>query len=149
MTEYTQTQAQEIVNQISFAPSGIQMHETGNPQFEVQKTEYGFMIRCSFWRPDTNTGEMGTGFGRWWIAPLDSQDKGLVMAAWMAFEQIVKHEMMECFLYKGARLFNPHKTLEELAHPEIINKKTSWVKKSLARIENLFTSKIPNTPESI
>lgn len=120
MKEYTEKEAQEIIEKISFAPSGIQMHETGKPKFSLKKDSIGFLIQCSFWRPDTQTGEMGTGFGRTYIAPLNSSEKSIVMTAWMAFEQIVKHEMMECFKYKGSRLFNPHKSLEELAFPEKI-----------------------------
>jgi len=78
---------------------------------------------------------MGTGFGRDYTAPLDTSEKGLVMTAWLAFEQIVKHEMMESFLYKGVRLFNPHKSLEELAYPETIpDKKRSWFKRQLRKI---------------
>jgi hypothetical protein len=135
MEDYTQEQAQAIVDKISFAPSGIQMHETGNPEFEVQKTEFGFMMRCSFWRPDTQTGEMGTGFGRWYLCSLDTNEKGLVMTAWMAFEQIVKHEMMECFLYEGVRILNPHKTLEELTYPEVLpGKAPGRIKRALKEL---------------
>lgn len=129
MKEYTEIEAQNIVDNISFAPSGIQMHETGMPEFEVKKNEYGFMIRCSFWRPDTRTGLNGQGYGRWYHCPSDTSEKGLIMTAWLAFEQIVKHEMMECFLYKGVRLFDPHKSLEELAFPQELPKPEGPVKR--------------------
>jgi hypothetical protein len=138
MEELTEIEAQAIVDQIDFAPSGIQMHESGKPKFEVKKEAVGFLIRCSFWRPDTKTGEMGTGFGRWYIASLDASEKSLIMTAWLAFEQIVKHEMMECFLYKGVRLFDPHKSLEELAFPqEIPGKPIKWFKRGWKKIMSL------------
>lgn len=121
MKEYTQKEAQAIVDNISFAPSGIQMHESGKPKFIVEKNDFGFFIQCSFWRPDTRTGFPGQGYGRKYHCDLSACEKALVMTAWMAFEQIVKHEMMECFLYRGARILNPHKSLEELAYPENIN----------------------------
>lgn len=116
--EYTQEEAQAIVDQISFAPSGIQMHESGKPKFIVEKTSLGFFIQCSFWRPDTRTGISSEGFGRKYHCDVSANEKSLVMTAWMAFEQIVKHEMMECFLYRGKRIFDPHKSLEELAYPD-------------------------------
>ncbi|MDG1950248.1 MAG: hypothetical protein P8J32_05555 [bacterium] len=135
MKRYTLEEAQALVNKIDFAPSGIQMHETGKPKFEIEAKEDMFVIRCSFWRPDTLTGEMGTGFGRWYTCPLDVSEKGLIMTAWLAFEQIVKHEMMECFLYEGARLFNPHKTLEQLAYPEVLpGKRPGRIKRVLREL---------------
>lgn len=135
MKPYTLEQAQEILNEISFAPSGIQMHETGKPEFKIRETEGVFLIQCSFWRPDTQTGEMGTGFGREYTCPLNTGETGLVTTAWMAFEQVVKHEMMECFLYKGVRPFNPHKNLEQLTYPEVLpGKAPSRFKRALREL---------------
>lgn len=113
-------QVQQILDRISFAPSGIRMHKEGDVKFEAKETSDGFLIRCSFWRPDTQTGEEGTGYGRWYHTSLDSSEKAIVMCAWLAFEQVVKHEMMECFLYKKVRIFDPHKSLDELAYPKAL-----------------------------
>jgi len=120
MKIFTEEEAQQIVDRIDFAPSGIQMHEIGKPKFIVTKNDYVFFIQCTFRRPDTQTGKVEQGFGRKYHCELNVTEKGLVMAAWMSFEQIVKHEMMECFLYNGVRLFDPHKTLEELAYPNLV-----------------------------
>lgn len=104
----------KILKNISFTPCAI------NIGFEwgVKKCKDGFYIRTTFQRPDTNTGELGEGFGRWMFVEKKSDEKSVVMTAWICVELIVKHEMLESFLYKSQRLFGPHKTLEELAYPE-------------------------------
>lgn len=80
----------------------------------------GFLINTTFKRPDINTGVMGIGRGRrMWIEETASE-ASVVMTAWVCVELIVKHETMESFLYSGAKILNPHKTLEELAYPQSI-----------------------------
>ena len=39
-------------------------------------------------------------------------------------ELIVRHELMEAFLYKGIRIFDPHRTVEELSLPELMEKES-------------------------
>jgi hypothetical protein len=119
-------QVKEILANISSAPSGIQMSsKNGDIKFEAEEclageneSIRGFLIRCSFWRPDTNTGKMGTGYGRYIHTPEDSDEKQIVMTAYVCYNLIVEHEKLEAFLYKNHRLFNPHKTLEQLYYPE-------------------------------
>lgn len=74
----------------------------------------GWHIRCSFKRPDTNTGEMGTGFGRWWFIEKDTTVNGIVKTMWAACKMIVEHELHEAFLYQGKRLFDPHAEVDDL-----------------------------------
>ena len=112
-----------LLNEISSAPSGIRMSTDRGYRFEVQEISHedptidGFLIRCGFWRPDTSTGEMGEGFGRWNHVPRSATDTAVVMTAWVAIDLVVRHESMEAFLFRGVRLLNPHKDLSELAHP--------------------------------
>ena len=106
-------QIKEIVKNITFAPSNLDM----GWQFQVKKTTGGFLIRTSFKRPDTNTGKIGTGFGRFMFVDKNSSETGVVMTAWLCAELIVRHELMEAFLYKKVRILNPHKTVEELGFP--------------------------------
>jgi hypothetical protein len=82
----------------------------------------GFFIRCSFKRPDTNTGKIGTGYGRPMFVWKDTDDRGIVMTAWICAKLIVEHELMESFLYKNCRILDPHKSLEELAFPNVLHK---------------------------
>lgn len=78
----------------------------------------GFLINTTFQRPDINTGIIGTGKGRrMWIEETASETS-VVMTAWVCIELIIKHETLESFLYKNAKILNPHKTLEQLAFPE-------------------------------
>jgi len=79
-------------------------------------TESGFAIRCSFKRPDTNTGDISTGYGRWYMMNTDISLDGVVKTAWMCSEQIIKHELMEAFLFDNKRIFDPHKSLDDLMH---------------------------------
>jgi hypothetical protein len=85
------------------------------------KTERGWLVACSFERPDVNGEftEQGRGFGReWFIAP-GTPDTGVVFTAWMAIQQIVIHELHESFTVmvdgKRVRLLDPHKELADLA----------------------------------
>lgn len=102
-----------IIKSITFAPSSLDM----GWKFQVKEISEGFMIRTTFKRPDTNTGKTGTGYGRWMFVKKDADDRYIVMTAWVCSKLIIEHELMEAFLFKGCRILNPHKTLEELAYP--------------------------------
>lgn len=109
-------QIQDIVKKITFAPSNLDM----GWEWQTKETEDGFLIRTSFKRPDTNTGKIEDGFGRWMFVDKNTDERGLVMTAWLCVELIVKHELMEAFLYSGIKILDPHKTLDELAYPYYI-----------------------------
>lgn len=87
---------------------------------EVKEIEDGFLIRYGFHRPDSyiNTDTVGIGYGRWMFTPKDTKRSGIVKTAWLCIELIIKHELLEGFKYKGVRIFNPHKTVKQLAHPK-------------------------------
>ena len=104
---------EKIVKNITFAPSNLDM----GWKFQIKETTDGFLIRTSFKRPDTNTGKMGTGYGRWMFVDKNTDDRGIVMTAWVCAKLIVEHELMEAFLYKNIRILDPHKSLNELAYP--------------------------------
>lgn len=103
----------KVLKNIAFAPSNLDM----GWDFQVKKTQGGFLIRTSFKRPDTNTGKVGTGYGRWMFVDKKADERSVVMTAWVCAELIVKHELMEAFLYRKVRIFDPHKSLEQLAYP--------------------------------
>ncbi len=42
-------------------------------------------------------------------------DSTVVKTCWLLLELLVRHELMESFQYRGVKLFDPHKTVEELA----------------------------------
>lgn len=117
---------QEILSHVKSAPSGIRMSSDRDYRFEVCKASGdgpyadGFLIRCGFWRPDTNTGVMGEGFGRWNFVPNNSSVDAIVKTAYVAIKLVVEHEMMEAFEFMGVKVFDPHKTLEDLAYPKTL-----------------------------
>ena len=107
----------EVLNNISFKESCVDM----NWKWELKELEdSGFLIRTTFQRPDTHSGEMGTGYGRWMHTSKDTDETRIVMTAWLCAELIIRHELMEAMCYKGARILNPHKNIDELVFPEKI-----------------------------
>lgn len=123
----TLERVQTILDKLNSAPSGIRMSTDKDYRFEVAEVKHehpsldGFAIRCGFWRPDTTTGEMGEGFGRWNLVPRNGSVKAVVMTAFVAIKLVVEHEMMEAFELNGVKLLNPHKSLTELAFPALLD----------------------------
>ena len=112
----------EILNKVSFAPSNLDMgwdwdikptkiYDDANIVFEK-----GFSIRTTFMRPDVNNGEIEKGYGRWMYIPENISIDGLVKTAWVCAELIIKHELMEAFLYDQKKIFDPHKSIKDLQY---------------------------------
>ena len=74
----------------------------------------GWLIRCSFQRPDRDTGEVGRGFGRWWFIECESSVSAVQKTMFAAAKMIVDHELMEAFKVAGLRPFDPHRTIQDL-----------------------------------
>ncbi len=77
----------------------------------------GWLVRTSFTRPDTNTGLVDRGSGRWELVKKGTTVSGVVKTCWLLAELIVRHELMEAFQYDGVKIFDPHHTVEELSMP--------------------------------
>lgn len=77
----------------------------------------GWLVRTSFVRPDTETGEVSRGYGRWELVEVGTSLSGAVKTCWLLAKLIVEHELMEAFTVDGIRIFNPHHTVEELSLP--------------------------------
>jgi hypothetical protein len=115
----TKSEIEKILKNISMAPTCLDM----GWKWKVRELgEFGYTFCVSFQRPDTITGEIGTGYGREWFVPKDSSEKFIVMTAWLSIDLILKHEAMEAFHYNNERILDPHKSLSELGYP---NHKTS------------------------
>jgi hypothetical protein len=111
---------QAVLDQISFAPNCVNM----GWDWEIEEVRVGaaddlkgWLVNTTFQRPDTFTGAFGTGRGRKEWVPVGTSESGLVKTAWLLAELIVRHELMEAFLYRGVRIFNPHHTVDELSMP--------------------------------
>lgn len=112
----------EILNKVSFAPSNLDM----GWDWDIKSTkiyddtgvvlEKGYSIRTTFMRPDVNTGEIERGYGRWMYVPENVSQDGVVKTAWVCADLVVKHELMEAFLFNNVRIFDPHKSLNDLQY---------------------------------
>lgn len=115
----TQETLRAVLDQITFAPSCVNMGWAWQIE-ELRLADgslRGWLVNTTFRRPDTNTGEIGIGSGRQELIAKGSSESGVVKTAWLLAELIVRHELMEAFLYQGVRIFNPHNTVEELSLP--------------------------------
>ena len=107
----TKEDVEKILSHISFAKSCINM----GWMWEVKEIEEGFILKCSFRRPDVyKDGEIGIGFGRPWLMDKDAPTAAIVKTAWSAFKMVIDHECLEGFEFKGIKIFNPHKSLTDL-----------------------------------
>jgi hypothetical protein len=104
-----------VLDQITFAPSCVNMGWAW--QIETLPNARGWLVNTTFRRPDTHTGEIGTGTGRQELIAFGATESAVVKTAWLLAELIVRHELMEAFLYKGVRIFDPHHTVDELSLP--------------------------------
>jgi hypothetical protein len=116
----TTAQLRKVLDGISFAPSCVNMGWT----WEVEELHAapdgglkGWLVNTTFRRPDTDTGVVGVGRGRQELITVGASETGVVKTAWLLAELIVRHELMEAFLYRGVRIFDPHHTVEELSMP--------------------------------
>jgi hypothetical protein len=109
-----------VLDQISFAPSCVNMGwawEIEELRVGPESTLKGWLVNTTFRRPDTHTGVVGTGRGRQELISVGASESGAVKTAWLLAELIVRHELMEAFLYRGVRIFDPHHTVDELSMP--------------------------------
>jgi hypothetical protein len=74
----------------------------------------GWLVNTTFKRPDTDSGRVERGRGRQEYVAIGTTVSGLVKTCWVLTELIVRHELMEAFCFDGARVFDPHKTVEQL-----------------------------------
>lgn len=74
----------------------------------------GFFIEMEFTRPDCNTGIEGIGKTRKLYLDWGCSESALVKTVWVLFNLLVTHELMENYLYKGKRIFNPHNSVNLL-----------------------------------
>lgn len=125
-----------VLDGITFAPSCLDMG--WGWQIETLPGR-GWLINTTFRRPDTRTGEIGTGTGRKEFVAIGTSESGVVKTAWLLAELIVRHELMEAFLYRGVRIFDPHRTAEELSMPERAEQPPSpSVPRAMLNVDTLF-----------
>ncbi len=113
----TRADVLDVLSGVTFAPSCVDM------AWEWQVVDAigamipplaGWLVRCSFQRPDRTTGKVERGFGRWWFVREGESESGLVKTAFSAAKMNIEHELMEAFRYRGVRIFDPHHTVDQL-----------------------------------
>ena len=115
----SESQLRAVLDQISFAPSCVSM----GWQWQVEELRLhsgelrGWLVNTTFRRPDTHTGEVGVGTGRKELIAYGASESAVVKTCWLLAELIVRHELMEAFLYQGVRIFDPHHSVAELSMP--------------------------------
>lgn len=115
----TSEELQAVLSKITFGPSCINM----GWQWEVQPMHtptipahaMGWLINTTFRRPERETGAVGIGRGRQWWIDRGATESSIVKTCFSAAKMIIEHELMEAFHYDGARIFDPHNTVAELA----------------------------------
>jgi hypothetical protein len=115
----SEPQLRAVLDQIAFAPSCVSMGwQWQIEELRLQSGELrGWLVNTTFRRPDTHTGEIGLGSGRKELISYGASESAVVKTAWLLAELIVRHELMEAFLYRGVRIFNPHHSVDELSMP--------------------------------
>lgn len=122
----TEEELKAALADISFAPSCVDMgwqwetepvYDFNGENSGHDPSVIGWFVNTSFQRPDTSSGAVGRGRGRKEFVPVGTSVSGAVKTAWLLAELIVLHELREAFLYKGNRVFDPHKTVDELCVP--------------------------------
>ncbi len=74
----------------------------------------GWLIRCSFQRPDRDTGAVSRAWGRWWWIDDGTTASAVQKTMFAAARLIADHELLEAFKVDGRRPFDPHRTVGDL-----------------------------------
>jgi hypothetical protein len=84
---------------------------------EDDQDRMGWIVWVEFERPDTHSGDVGIGRGRDEVVWMGATESAVIKTAWVLIEMNVRHELMEAFKVDGVRIFDPHRTAEQLKMP--------------------------------
>jgi len=83
--------------------------------FEVHEKGDGFLVQLIFYAEDADDPEVSeVQRCRKWYVSSHCTDTEVIRTAYKACEAAVLHELDELFLFKGARIYNPHYDAEAL-----------------------------------
>lgn len=116
-TVKTEAELTKVLSEISFKNTVLDFKWKFefSKMYESYSNRHGWLLWVSFERPDTITGELGRGRGRDEIVWYGATVSGVVKTAWVLVELMVRHELMEGFRWRNARIFNPHNSVFALA----------------------------------
>jgi hypothetical protein len=72
-------------------------------------------VQVLFMDKDRITGKEELQRCRKWVLSLHSTNSEIIRAVFKAVEAAMLHEVQEAFKFRGARIYNPHMDLEDLA----------------------------------
>jgi hypothetical protein len=101
--------------QFEYRPISVRLESPPDRPGLAEEGKTGWLLWVSFERPDTLTGKVGRGRGRDEVVWQGTTLSGVIKTAWLLVELMVRHELMEGFRFDGARIFNPHNSVLDLA----------------------------------
>lgn len=112
---YSRQQLDEVLSEITMTNTALDFKWQFESQSCLDDDMPGFFVCVTFQRPDTETGQIGTGRGRYEYISIGTTESGIVKTAWLLIELVVRHELMEAFRWRDKRIFNPHNSVHDLA----------------------------------
>lgn len=108
---------EEILGQIKLSESVLDFNWVFKYEdsYDFNSDVQGWFVWVEFDRPDIDTGKVGTGKSRKEFVPKGTWTSGVVKTCWLLLELTIRHELMEAFTFQGARIFNPHNSVFDLA----------------------------------
>ncbi len=121
------SELRDVLDRVTFSPSCVNLdwkwkiEDVVNPNQNAVQGLLGWLVSTTFRRPDIDTDAWGEGEGRQEFVPYGSSETRIVMTCWLLAKLIVEHELMESFHFRGAKILNPHHTVDELSLPHRSN----------------------------
>lgn len=120
-TVHTLVELWGVLDQVKFAPSCVNLdwhweveEVYGRDRQSLTFTLLGWLVNATFQRPDSYTGESRLSDGWPEFVRIGDQEMKVIKRLYNFCHRIVQHELDEAFIYKGERIFDPHKTVEEM-----------------------------------
>lgn len=105
---------ERTLQSVTFGPSAINY----TWRFEIVPSETaigpGWFVRIAFFRKDAVDGVNREGYGRYEFIQKGATQSAVVKTSFLLHRLIVEHEIMEAFLFRHYRPFNPHHLVKEL-----------------------------------
>ncbi|RTL06358.1 hypothetical protein EKK58_05250 [Candidatus Dependentiae bacterium] len=85
-----------------------------NASDAATKVQGGWMVWGEFSRPERDSNVQGRGTSRAEYICAGATLSSVVKTCWVIVELSMRHEAMESFTFNGVRVFDPHRTIEQL-----------------------------------
>lgn len=89
--------------------------------FHVQNKGDGFLLQVSFMAPDSSNGKVAVQKSRKWYISSHSCRNEVIRTVYKAIVAAEEHERDENFKYKDVAVFDPHRSLDDVAILDSLN----------------------------